>query len=333
MRMYSYLKTQKRLLLFYGITILIYIALNELYWNKNWNQIIYSTVLVTVVLFIFLLKDAFFYFRKKKNLLEIEKKMEIEEIEFEENKDEIAQIYERMITKVQNEKNKVKIDYSYEKNEMENYYTIWSHQIKTPIAAIKLLLQEDGILDRQIVTEQLFEIEEYVSMNLNYMQLSKKQMDYVLKKQNLDTMLKEVIRKYAMFFIRKKMKLEYQTLKRDIITDEKWFVFVIGQILSNALKYTKKGEISITITRKKEKEYLTISDTGIGIREEDIPRIFDPGYTGFNGRMDKKSTGLGLFMCKKILSNMGFHIWIESQIGIGTTVYISLTQYQMKEDV
>jgi signal transduction histidine kinase len=147
--------------------------------------------------------------------------------------------------------------------------------------------------------------------------------DFVLKRYSLDDMVKQAIRKYAKMFIRKKIKLSFINLNCDVLTDEKWLVFVIEQILSNAIKYSNKGQISIYMDPTKEKT-LVIEDTGIGIAPEDLPRVFEKGYTGYNGRADKKSTGIGLYLCQQILSKLSHTIKMESQVGKGTKVFIDL---------
>ena len=206
---------------------------------------------------------------------------------------------------------------------MINFYTIWAHQIKTPIAAMRLLLQSENDGQSTELLEQLFKIEQYVEMVLQYLRIEGKSSDLVLKRSPLNRMIKKAIRKYSSFFIRKKIKLNYEEFEMDVLTDEKWLVFVIEQILSNALKYTSSGEISI-YRDEQYPQVLIIEDTGIGIAQEDLPRIFEKGYTGFNGRYDIKSTGIGLYLCKRILKNLSHTIAIESVIGKGTKVKIGL---------
>ena len=123
------------------------------------------------------------------------------------------------------------------------------------------------------------------------------------------------------FSSEKKISLDFQPTNYKVLTDEKWLVFVIEQLLSNAIKYTNKGKISIYPLEDKK---LVIEDTGIGISKEDIPRIFDKGFTGYNGRTDKKATGLGLYLCKNILDKLSHKISIESEVGVKTKVILDL---------
>jgi len=133
--------------------------------------------------------------------------------------------------------------------------------------------------------------------------------------------VRQAVRAYASQFIRKKIRLEYEPLSCRVLTDEKWLLFAVEQVLSNALKYTKAGSVSITMEAKKT---LCIRDTGIGIAPEDLPRVFEKGYTGYNGRADKKATGIGLYLCRRILGKLGHTISIESKLGVGTTVRLGL---------
>ena len=218
-----------------------------------------------------------------------------------------------------------------EKNsrDRKEYYTMWVHQIKTPIAALKLLLQEKGNeLDLSEEKAELFRVEQYVEMALSYSRLESDSTDFVLQKTNLDKVIRESVRKYAMLFIKKKIALDYQGTKLSAATDEKWLGFVIEQILSNAVKYTKTGTVTINVESTKgagaERIVIEIKDTGIGISAEDLPRIFEQGYTGYNGRIDKSSTGIGLFLCRQILTKLGHEIQVESEEGKGTIVRVKI---------
>lgn len=210
--------------------------------------------------------------------------------------------------------------------EMVEYYTIWAHQIKTPIAAMRLTLQnEDSSLSRKL-SGDLFRIEQYVEMVLMFLRLDEKTSDYVIKEQDLDVIIRGTVRKFAGEFISRKLKLEYEPLDCNIITDEKWLSFVLEQMLSNALKYTPSGSIFITMETPK---ILCIRDTGIGIAPEDVPRIFEKGYTGYNGRSDKRASGIGLYLCKRICDNLGHGIRVESVLGQGTTIFLDLNQVKL----
>ena len=190
---------------------------------------------------------------------------------------------------------------------------------------MRLLLSEaDTPANRQLQSE-LFKIEQYVEMVLCYFRVDSHSSDFVLKEQDLDKIIRQAIRKYASQFVQKKIGLSYEPVHQIVLTDEKWLLFVIEQILSNAIKYTIKGQITISVD---ENLILSIADTGIGIAAEDLPRIFEKGYTGYNGHDDKKSTGIGLYLCKKITHKLSHRIWAESTPGQGSCFYIDLSSYQ-----
>ena len=206
--------------------------------------------------------------------------------------------------------------------ERTEYYTTWVHQIKTPIASMRLALEnEDTPLGRGL-GEELQRIEQYVQMVLTYQRLDSADTDYVFRECAIDQVVKGALRKFAGQFIRKGLRLDYTPIEKTVVTDEKWLSFVVEQLLSNALKYTPQGGVSIYM----EGESLCIRDTGIGIAPEDLPRIFERGYTGCNGRADKKATGLGLYLCRRICANLGHSISAESAPGVGTLVRLDLTQ-------
>ena len=207
--------------------------------------------------------------------------------------------------------------------DLVEYYTVWAHQIKTPIAAMRLLLQDADTDEQRALLEQLQSVEQYVEMVLGYLRLESPSSDYVIRNYALDDIVRQAVRKFASQFIRRKLRLEYTPLNVSVITDEKWLLFVIEQVLSNALKYTRSGSVSITLEAPKT---LCIRDTGIGIAPEDLPRVFEKGYTGSNGRTDKRATGIGLYLCRRILAKLGHSITIASTPGVGTTVRIGLEQ-------
>ncbi len=207
--------------------------------------------------------------------------------------------------------------------DMIDYYTLWIHQIKTPIAAMNLLLQTEESAHAGEMSMELFKIEQYTEMVLQYLRLGSTANDFVLQSYDLDDMIRQALRKYAKMFIGRKLSVDFSETHQKVLTDEKWVVFVIEQLLSNALKYTNSGKISIYAVR--DGQGFVIEDTGIGISAEDLPRIFEKGYTGFNGRRDKKATGLGLYLCRQILDRLSHRIEVASTPGVGTkiTVHIS----------
>ncbi len=212
---------------------------------------------------------------------------------------------------------------STDKTEMIDFYTLWVHQIKTPIAAMSVLLQEHDTAENARLAQELFKIERYTELVLGYLRIGDLSADLQIGQYTLANIVKQAVKKYAPMFIHNKIKLEMGDLDIVVLTDEKWLVFVIEQLLSNALKYTKQGSIRLD---RKDKTTLIMKDTGIGISREDLPRVFEKGFTGYNGRMDKKSTGLGLYLAKRTLDQLRHTIKIESDEGRGTTILIDLSR-------
>ena len=210
---------------------------------------------------------------------------------------------------------------------MMGYYTVWAHQIKTPIASMRLNLQnEDTPFSRQLSSD-LTRIEQYVEMVLTFLRLDSESTDYVIQEHDLDTIVRQAVRKFSGDFIARKLKLIYEPLHTRVITDEKWLPFVVEQVLSNALKYTPRGSITISMESPKT---LCIRDTGIGIATEDLPRIFEKGYTGFNGRSNQKASGIGLYLCRRICGNLGHSISAVSKLDEGTVIRIGLEQNRLE---
>ncbi len=208
-----------------------------------------------------------------------------------------------------------------ERQESMDYYITWVHQIKSPISVMRMILQGEDTKEHLELSAELFRIEQYVEMVLSYLRLGSETSDFVFQQYALDDLIRQAIHKYAPQFVRKRIRLSYEPSRAVVLTDEKWLLFIMEQILSNAVKYTLKGSVTIMVAQG---PVLKISDTGIGIAPEDIPRVFEKGFTGYNGRADKKSTGLGLYLCRMAADRLSHKISIESEIGAGTTVSIDL---------
>jgi len=207
-----------------------------------------------------------------------------------------------------------------------DYYTLWVHQIKTPIAASQLLVAE--VADRQLkqqLEQEIFKIDSYTNLVLQYLRLESFHDDLVLKQVQIEDLVKEIIRKYALFFIQKGLNVNLYDLDKEIVTDKKWLLVVIEQIISNSLKYTNEGGLEIYM----DGQELCIKDTGIGIKNSDVLRVFERGFSGYNGRLTQQSSGLGLYLSKKISEELGHQIRIESEVGKGTTVRIQFAQVNL----
>ncbi|MCD8311328.1 MAG: sensor histidine kinase [Firmicutes bacterium] len=207
-------------------------------------------------------------------------------------------------------------------DERTDYYSVWTHQIKTPISSMRLSLGGADSETNRRLSYDLHRIESYVDMAMTYLRLDSDSTDFAFGEYDIDEMIKGAVRRLSGEFVYRRIRLEYLPLGYRALTDEKWLSFVIEQILSNALKYTKEGG-SVAIY-KEDDMTLFIRDTGIGISPEDLPRIFERGFTGYNGREDKKASGIGLYLCRRICGALGHKITVSSEVGVGTTVMLDL---------
>ncbi len=213
--------------------------------------------------------------------------------------------------------------------DMLDYFTVWVHQIKTPIASMHLTLQNEDSPSSRKLSRELGRVEQYVEMVLAFLRLDAPSNDYVFRLCSVDAVIRQALAKSAGEFIDRHLTLDFRPTEQTVITDEKWLSFVVEQVLSNALKYTREGGISIFLEAPKT---LCIRDTGMGIAPEDLPRVFEKGYTGQNGRVDRRASGLGLWLCRQICRNLGMEISITSRVGEGTCVRLNLEQRALRPE-
>ncbi|MCR4951749.1 MAG: sensor histidine kinase [Solobacterium sp.] len=311
---FSYLKERILFLLLLAASLAVILIMPLLY-EVYRSASLYAAVLVLFCALLLLIPD---YLRWRKYMTDLSHLSGFASADLEKLPREFHgsdRVYTKLIEKYADEYRSLEEKSAEAESDLRDTYILWAHQIKTPIAAMRLLLDEKK--DPQ-VNEQLFRIEEYVNQLLYYFRSERINNDFVIRSYDIDEIVTSCIRKYSMIFIRKHLKLEYEPVKVQVDTDEKWLGFVIEQILSNATKYTKEGSVKIWGTTEK----LVIQDTGIGIAAEDLKQIFEKGYTGLNGRQEKRSTGLGLYLCREILTKLGHDIRIESEKNRGTTVTI-----------
>ena len=218
--------------------------------------------------------------------------------------------------KLLNENKNLKSEMLNQKDDLNAYFLMWLHQIKTPMTVSKLLLEKPDETTNTKLKMQLMYIEQYINMAMNYLKMIDHSTDMDITQVNLDDIIKNLLKKYSLLFIHNHISLEYQSNLAYVISDSQWLTILIEQILSNALKYTENGKIAIQYLE--DKHALEIRDTGIGIRSEDIPKIFDRGYSGFNGRMNEKSSGLGLYLARKISERLNIQIEVESKLSKGS---------------
>lgn len=268
------------------------------------------------------------YAKKKRQLEEAKNRLGVDLEMIKEPEDKLEELYQEMLLELNRQRMVSENRRANFLEELTDYYGMWVHQIKTPIAALRLLLQEKPEENKEELAE-LFKVEQYVEMVLGYLRTEDISADMNFAECSLDKIVREQIHKYARIFIGRKIGLDYQGVEEHVLTDSKWLGFVIGQIFSNALKYTKTGQISIYMCESRP-DTLVIEDTGIGISPQDLPRVFEKGFTGYNGRGDNRSTGIGLYLCAKIMKKLGHNIYIESTPGKGTKVYLNLKRERLE---
>ena len=321
-----YIKSNIKTIVMNSTFVIIFVVVFSLY-SIEIEPIIYAFFLSTWVGLILVIYDFIKYYKKHDTLCTLEKQIFSSLVGMPQVSSLIELDYQKNLKTLYNQNLELISKKDLKQTEMIDYYTLWAHQIKTPIAAIRLLLQREESEQNKELLAQIFKIEQYVEMVLGYLKIDNTSADLVIQNYKLSDIVKQAIRKYANIFIRKNITLEFKEMDDTVLTDEKWLVFVIEQILSNALKYTNSGKISIYMDDTEEKT-LIIKDSGIGIAEEDLPRVFEKGFTGYNGRMDKKATGIGLYLCKKIIDKLSHKITIISKIDMGTTVRINLSTFK-----
>lgn len=320
-----YLREKTRLLLLLGCCAAICGGLFALY-RLPVSVALYAALLCLVAGLLLGLNDFLRFRRQHLRLQELSESRLLSMDELPEALHILEQDYQQLLAALLEEKRLLSAGYEREKSEIVDYYTLWAHQIKTPISALGLLLQQQDSEQSCELETQLLLISQYVEMVLAYLRLDSESSDYLLRRYELGPIVRQAARKFAPLFIGKRLSLDLGELQQRVLTDEKWLCFAIEQILSNAIKYTPSGSISI---RCEEPASLIISDSGIGIAAEDLPRIFDKGFTGYNGRLDKRASGIGLYLTKRILDNLGHSISVSSQLDRGTTVTIDLSSQEL----
>ena len=324
----GYLKRVYKILLWAAAALLCFAAISLLY-GLTLAGTAYAALLSVSCGALLLLID---FARYAGNCRALERYLALQEPvieDFPKAMDYLEQDYQRLAAKLYQSRLELERQHKLEQADLLDYYTLWVHQIKTPISALRLLLCAEEGSSAQEMSMELFKIEQYTDMVLQYLRLGSSVNDFILQPYDLDDIIRQALRKYARLFIGQKLSAQFRETHRRVLTDEKWLLFVIEQVLSNALKYTPKGEIRIYW---EEPEFLVIEDTGIGISTEDLPRIFEKGYTGFNGRKDKKATGLGLFLCRQVCEKLSCRIEAQSQPGCGTRILLALKTYGQKSE-
>lgn len=318
--------------------------------EKIWNLLLLGFVIFTIEIFLMLYEVGIFikiyipivilvgyfltlvieFFRKKFFYQEIQKKIElldkkylVQEIiqtpDFIEGKllKEILQISEKsMIENVNRYKNI--------NREYEEYIELWIHEIKTPIATSKMIIENNRNEITQNIEEEIDKIDSFVEQALYYARSNNVEKDYLIKKVNLEKVINEVIMKNKKELLEHKIHVNMDVKEQEVYSDSKWLVYIINQIMNNSIKYHKKQNpcIDLCIKEQKDRIDLYIKDNGMGIAKTDLERVFEKGFTGENGRKQNKATGMGLYLCKRLCDRLGHTIQVYSEENEQTEVVI-----------
>lgn len=338
----SYLKERSILLAAYAMIVLVFLALAALYgYDNSVVHMLYAVVLTAFISALAGIIDYIHYRDKCLKLYDALTKRGESAYHLPEAKILPEVLYAEIVVAAEEDKRRLVSELDEKNRDMADYYTMWIHQIKTPISALRLVLQ--GMPDNEAVQntaagsdtvvkqafEELFKIERYAEMALYYARLDDMSSDMLFQEYDVNRIIKRAVKKYSLLFIGSGLSFDLEDFECRTVTDEKWLSFAIEQILSNALKYTAEGGIRIYGADEGGSRsggrvsHIVIEDTGMGICESDLPRIFERGFTGYNGRMNRKSTGIGLYLCKQIMDKLSHEIEVRSAVNEGTKVILS----------
>lgn len=315
-KFFAYLKYRAALLLLYGFAVGATLLIAYLS-DQDMTYARYTAFLISFFLFLLLLIDGVRFYRKRRCLARFSSSVLHNAYELPAPDNVLEEEYTALI---------YELSYAYEgaKKQLETarfdsleYYTLWVHQIKTPIAALHLVLSQMDGDEAGVLKQELFKIERYADLALRYVKLSDISSDLIIEPCDLYELVRSCVKKFSVLFVYQKLTVEIVPFQWQVLSDKRWFAFILEQVLSNALKYTSEGGIRIYT----ENGALIVEDSGIGIRSEDLPRIFTKGYTGFNGRADTRASGIGLYLAKKAADALKVSLKVESSPGAGTKVF------------
>lgn len=357
-----YLKYKKESIIQLISMYIVFFLVIWLYNLPYYNAFIFAMELYGVIYVTYMIYDYCRFVRKYRILEENLKVKDMQSLNLPQKENVIDGMYGRIIKELLEQKKRQFDAALISGKNLKDYYACWAHQIKTPIAAVKLMLQsmredEENTNNRSEklskINQEMFKIEFYTDAVMNYLRLEDISSDYEFKECRLDTVIKKSVKRFAPQFIGRHISLHLEEINDTICTDAKWLGFIIEQLISNAIKYNNDGgsvrvytihknsalEENVNgdgnfgkLLRNDNTIQLIIEDTGIGISPEDIPRIMERGFTGYNGRLDKKSSGIGLYLCKKAADRLGFVISFDSEYKAGARAVISMTQLYTKHE-
>lgn len=310
-------------LLITAASLILFPIINMLY-GFPMEAVNYSCLLIAFLAGVYLVWDFMGIYKKHTYLKEKLANLSVYETELPAASNVLEEDYQRLIEGIYQKSADKFRELDLKNKDQLDYYMNWVHQIKTPISALYLLFQEaqEQGYSMAAFRQELFKVEQYVDMVLSYLRIENVENDLDLYEFSIGKVIKQTVKKYSTIFIHKKISLKLSECPGRVLSDEKWLALILEQLLSNALKYTHEGEIRIYQKETKRELKLHVEDTGIGIRKEDEKRIFERGFTGYNGRIGEKSSGLGLFLCKKVADKLGHKILVASEVGKGTRMTV-----------
>ncbi len=318
----DYLKSRRALVALYLLVLAVILTLGFLAQQER-VYVRYETVLVSFSFVCILFIDGTRYRKNRKGMERIRERTDLLLRELPDPQDGLAKDYDALIRKLARENERLRTQSRKQQEEQKEYYTLWMHQIKTPISAMRLLLENATDACMPLLRQELFKVDQYADLALKYVKLSDPSTDLVIEQCDLNEIAREAVKKYSLLFIYNKLTLELCDLASDVPGDRMWLGFILGQLLSNSIKYTRTGGVRIYM----DGAALVIEDTGIGIRKEDLPRIFEKGFTGYNGRMDNRASGIGLYLVKRAADTLGVAVTVSSELGKGTRVMLRFPKW------
>ena len=311
----DYLRSRGAALALYLFTLMIILTLGYLA-QQDQVYIRYEMILVSFTFVCVLLADGARYRRKRRRLAQIRERAALLPQELPEPLDGLSADYDALIRVLTREFELLRTQSLLSQEEQREYYTLWVHQVKTPISAMRLILNGEDSEQSRLLKQELFKVDQYADLALKFVKLGDIAADLVVERCDLNEIAHAAVKKYSLLFIYSKLGVEIGPLSKDIPCDRMWLGFILEQLLSNSVKYTRAGGVKLYM----EGSALVVEDSGIGIRKEDLPRIFEKGYTGYNGRRDTRASGIGLYLVKRAADALGISVLVTSELGKGTRV-------------
>ncbi len=320
-RILQYLASRRALIFLFAFTIVIVRVLGYLA-DQDMVYVKYETALIAFAFACILIADGVRYEKMRRRMEQIKKRPELVPRELPEPPDVLCADYDELVRTLSEDGKRLRAGQLAESEEQREYYTLWVHQIKTPISAMQLLLDDRDDAQAALLKQELFKVEQYADLALKFIKLGDISGDLVIEQCDLNEIAHAAVKKYSLLFVYRKLSVRIEPLADGIPSDSMWLGFILGQLLSNAVKYTKTGGVRIYM----DGGALVVGDTGIGIRKEDLPRIFEKGYTGYNGRMDNRASGIGLYLVKRAADALNIRVDVESGLGEGTRVRLTFPE-------